>query len=247
MITFIAYFLGVFFPIKNIMPIIDENHNIFSKFEFHSLLVNWVLAVFTLFTILVALFKEEIIKFLKHPIIRVTNNSANMLNECLADVEQNRKISKEYSVVINIENNGNYEARNIDVLITKIIFFNTVANTEYEIPIDKKHVKVNEPDSLLLLPSMTCSALLFSLSKDSVAQTNTSIDNSDNYYILKIGENVIDKQYQKGELKIHFQAYCDGGFKDSKIIKIKWDGTWEDRLSDISPNHLCVEEVNDNE
>ena len=101
-----AYFLGVYFPIKNISPIIDENHIILSKFEFHSLLVNWILACLTFVTVIIALFKEEILKALKHPIIHIIDNSTNILNECLADVEQDRKIAKEYHYDITIENKG---------------------------------------------------------------------------------------------------------------------------------------------
>lgn len=243
----VTYIIGMKFPIKNILPILEENRTPITVFEFHSLIVNWVLAIFTFTTIIVALLKEDIIRFLKHPKIYICKNQTNILCESLADVEQNRKIAKEYYSSINIENNGNFEARNIDIVITKIMFLNTVANTEFEIPIENKHIKLKNSDSLLLFPSMTCSGILFSLSRELNSQTNSSSSNSESSYILKIGENIIDKEYQKGEIKLLIQAYCDGGYKDSKILKIKWDGKWKDRLSDISPKHLCIEEVNENE
>ena len=239
----IAYFIGMCFPIKNILPVIVENRPQITPYEQHSLVVNWVLAVLTFLTIIVALMKEEIFRFFRHPTISIMKNNSSALKESLADVEQNRKVSREYYYPIDIENTGNIEARNIDIIISKIKYFNTLSNNEVDVVIEKKHIRINDGESKLLLPpAMTCSAVLFSISKESTSQANVRNPSQDSY-ILKIGDSIIDTEYQKGELSILFQAYCDGGYKDSKTVKLKWDGEWKDRLTDISPSHLNIEEV----
>ena len=240
----IGYFLGMFVPIKNIIPVISENRTEISAYEWHVLVVNWVLAFVTLLTVFVALFKEEIIKLFRHPKLLLVKDNESCLKEALSEMEQGRKIATEFYYTVRIENTGNVEARNIDILIISLNYSNNVI--EKAIPINDRHIKLNDSNlEKLLAPSMVTETTIFSIAKEMLSQnvTNGQTDYHDNTCVLKIGNNNIPKDYYQGTISLLFQIYCDGGYKDNRLIKIKWDGIWEDRLEDIKKNHISIEEV----
>lgn len=243
-VLLVGYILGMFFPIKNIMPIIDENSPKITAYEYHALFVNWLLVIVTFLTVCVALLKEEIIKFFRHPKIVVLKDN-NCLKENLSEVEQDGKFATRYYYNVRIENSGNVEARNIDIIIVSVKYKNSVV--ENEIPIKNRHICLSDMDSgKILAPSMITEAILFSIENESLVQNvqNESKNNSNNSScVLRIGNNKIKNEYYQGEIKLSIQVYCDGGYKDTRVIKIKWDGVWEDRLDDIKKNHISIEEV----
>ena len=63
------------------LPVVEKNTNTISTYEFHSLIVNWVLVVTTLLTVIVALLKEEIVKCFRHPKLSIHRKEKNALKE----------------------------------------------------------------------------------------------------------------------------------------------------------------------
>lgn len=234
-----GYFLGVKIPFTNELPlVIEASKSTVSKFEYFSLLINFILAVFTLLTIAVALLKEEIVGLWKKVIFSAHLDSEHGFVENISR-RSGSPSADSYQLKLNITNNGTINALNCRVIISKVIYKNSTSNNTREIKNHTNKILTNS-EHQILSPSTS-----FEIT---IAEINVNRDNSDNNVssagqaapapapALLIAGRQIDQDCHYGSIEVHFSIHCDSTASLKRIIIIQWDGTWKDRLADIQPH-----------
>ncbi|MGY4041090.1 hypothetical protein [Aeromonas hydrophila] len=237
-----GYLLGVKVPFTNELPlVIDQKKLEVSKFEYFSLLINLVLAVFTFLTIAVALLKEEIVGLWKKVIFSADLDNEKGFVENISR-RSGSTSADSYQLKLKITNNGTINALNCRVIISKVIYKNGASNNAREMKYHANKILTNS-EHQILSPSTS-----FEIT---IAEININRDNSDNVSntgpvtpapaptptpTLLIAGGQIEQDCHNGSLEVHFPIHCDSTESLKKVMIIQWDGAWKDRLADIQLN-----------
>ncbi|WP_429173636.1 hypothetical protein [Aeromonas salmonicida] len=231
-----GYIIGVNFKFTDHVPwVIDEHRSTLSAFEYFSLLINFILAFFALLTIAVALLKDEIVSIWKKVMF-----SAELESECgfIENINNRNDASSSadnYQLKVNVTNDGTINALNCKIIISKVFHTNINSSHRREIKLSKTmHPQL---ENQIIPPSTSFEIML--------AEINLKRDNSDNNTeqkkttlepIFFIAGNIIDPECHAGVIEVHFSIHCDSTESLKRIIEIKWDGVWKNRLTDIKPH-----------
>lgn len=240
------YIIGGAYPLPFMTPQIAENQSLISAYEALSLSVNIVLAILTFLTVIVALLKEEIIKLWRKAILEIEADEQSMFREKLRE-NSGTSISELYYIKLRLINKGSIDARNCRVHISKITHKNNATQHASSIEILKKAVILEDNESPILPPFSSLDFNLVSIN-DGGSNSSSAPDASKppgytppKSPILIVAGNEIQTEYHHGVIEIHLAIHSDGMLPVKKIISIRWDGQWKQRLSDICPKHLGAE------
>lgn len=236
----VSYSIGMLFPIKNIVPILKKTETSLSPYELYSLAVNGMLALITFLAMLVALLKEEIVYLWRKPKLAIAQNeNSSLLSEHIQDDSNTaQRVADRYNVIITIENKNKVDAKNIKIQISNAIFINHNTKNKSKIPFKNKIIKVGDNQNLSMYSMLDLN--IASLKNVQIQKEKCMTDKAIPRVSLFIGENELPDEYCNGEIKIYIVITCEGGYALKKCLSIRWDGKWENRLSDISPTHLEV-------
>ena len=231
-ILVIGYFVGVFLPF-NIRPEIDYKPLTSGEYYYYSITTFGVIATFL--TVIVALFKDDIIRFLKRVKFKFDFMEDKPLHEETENIQGTKKATKYYSVA-NIKNIGNISADNCELFIDKIIF--TSDNRSDIILAESKPILLLERKERVYIPSQGKIPLhLFELNHPQKSSTSDGHGKEEIPPKLKI-LGYTDINATNGGVWI-----CSYSFHSSSMqkpqrfdVKISWDGHWEHRLSEMSSN-----------
>ena len=145
-VAIVAYFLGMLFPIKNILPLISKNTEEVSSYERWVLVANYLLAFLALVTVIVALFKEEITSLWRKPKLCITQKEdSSLLVERLKENTNNGNNEADcYDVLISIKNDGIVDAKNLKVKFLDAFFINPLTQSDSKILLERKIISIEE-------------------------------------------------------------------------------------------------------
>ncbi len=240
----VGYFLGVLLPC-NILPQINENTITRGEFFYYTVTAIGVFA--TVLTVIVALFKDDLIGLFKRVKLDINLSGSNKLQEDIEDNDGTKKASKYYSTAI-IENSGNIHADNCELYIDRIVH---ISDSKSNILLsESKPLEWAGKRDRIYIPSQGKIPLhLFELLP---AQKNSTpgaedgkVENSHVKLSLYGFSNIVVEEGVKGEWKCTYSIHSSSMQKPIKFeVTITWNGAWEDRLSEMSNNLEVVLDSN---
>lgn len=237
-IVLAAYVVGVIFPIQRLLPTINPLGPKVSSYECYALVVNILLALFTLLTVIVALFKEEIVSLWRKPQLNIDENSLELEEHLGQESKDSPSFANEYTAKFTISNKKNIVAQDVKITITAIKFTNHQTGTTSSIKLETKDFVFSEEKNITKFNPLEIK--FFSLTREVTTQGKTGSGQvSVELFKMKIGENEILDDYLNGELEFCFMVFCSN-CSIEKSISIKWDKKWKDRKTDMSPEHLLI-------
>ena len=237
-IAFVAYIAGVILPLHRFLPVIKQIGPEVTRYEYYSLIVNIGLAIFALLTVIVALFKEEIVSFWRKPQLCVDENSLELEEHLGQESKDSPSLANEYTAKFTISNKKNIVAQDVKIIITAIKFMNHQTGTISSIKLETKDFAFSEEKNITKFNPLEIK--FFSLTREVTTQGKTgSGQTSVELFKMKIGENEILDDYLNGELEFCFMVFCSN-CSIEKSISIKWDKRWKERKTDMCPGHLSI-------
>jgi hypothetical protein len=180
-------------------------------------------------TIFVALMKEDIVKLwrkVKFELEKKTDYFEEILGE-----DSKTKKAKQYVINLNIINAGSINAINCFILFKKISVEHN--GPTKSLPISNTEIRwKNEDFHDIITPY---SNKIFTAFVLNAGQTTENKDDIGSPYI-QIGDNIFNNETCIGKIKIEYQVICDNIPPHIITLDITWDGSWENRLVDISGN-----------
>ena len=240
-ITAAIFIIGVFvgysydlLRIKNTQLLAD-----LSFFEFSSLLVRGIAAVFTLLAVIVALFKEDIRKIWEYSDIQVNLSSAGFKE---IQKKQNENISgnaletirvDQYCCDLHVINKGNITAISNEILIEGITFKGV--NFPKPITVDINQTKltwIGGDEERVDLPRNTLrkSTILSIHSPESVSPPGETNLNPKSHII--IGKNRIIN-HGNGTYEIEFIVSGNNNSPIRYLLALDWNGQWANRKMEM--------------
>lgn len=227
----IGYFVGVFIPF-NLRPEIVPKPVSSGEFYYYSVTTIGVIA--TSLTVIIALFKEDINRLFKKVKIEFSFLRDKKLHEDVEDIKGNKKAKKYYCIYL-IKNVGNISADNCELFLEKIIFIGKDKSQtilEESIP-----VSLAKNKEVLHLPCEGKVSLhLFDFNRPSRNSTPEGKGNilPPRLNILGFTEILAESE---GEWVCSYSLHSSSMHKPERFeLHIKWNGQWEDRLSEMSNN-----------
>ena len=228
----IGYFIGVFLPFNFLRPEII-NKPITNK-ELYDSVVGTMSVFVTILTVIVALFKEDIIRLLKKVKLNFEFMEGNELHEETVNIQGTKKATKYYSVS-NLKNMGNISADNCELFIDKIIF---ISNSRSDtILAESKPISLLENKERVYIPTQGKIPLhLFELHCPQKSSTPDGQRNSTPPKLRILGNSDIYVE-KGGEWECYYSFHSSSMLKPQCFkIKISWNGNWEERLTEMISN-----------
>lgn len=227
----VGYFIGVFLP-YNIRPEIEYKPLTSGEYYYYTITTFGVIA--TGFTIIVALFKDDIISFFKHVKFQFDFMESKKLHEDTENVQGTKKAIKYYSVV-NLNNIGNISADNCELFIDRIIF--TSENRTDILLAESKPISLLERKERVYIPSQGKIPLhLFELHRPQKSSTPEGQRNDIPSKLKILGFTDISVE-KGGEWKCTYSFHSSSMLKPQRFeVIIYWDGNWEHRLTEMNSN-----------
>lgn len=227
-----GYFIGVFLPF-NIRPEIESKPLTSGEYYYYTITTFGVFATFL--TVIVALFKDDIIRFFKRVKFKFDFMEDKELHEETESIQGTKKATKYYSVS-DLTNIGNISADNCKLFIDKITF--TSDNRSDIILAESKPISLFDSKERVYIPSQGKIPLhIFELlqpQKSSTAdgQGKEAIPSK----LIILGHTGIYVE-KGGEWKCSYSLHSASVLKPQKFeVKISWNGNWEHRLTEMSSN-----------
>lgn len=231
----LGYFLGIFFPF-NIRP--EIKHQPLTSGEYYYYAITTIGVIATILTVIVALFKADIIRLLKHVKFKFEFMDDREIHETTEDVQGTKKATKYYSVS-NLENIGNISADNCELYIDKIIFYSD--NRSDIILAESKPFDWISSKGRVYIPSNGKMPLhLCELHKPQKSSTPDGQGNDipPKLKILGYSDIYVEKG---GKWECFYSLHSSSMLKPKRFkVTITWNGNWEQRLTEMV-NNLNVE------
>lgn len=227
----VGYFIGVFLPL-NIRPEIVSKPLTSGEYYYYFITTCGVIATFL--TVIVALFKDDIIQLLKRVKFKFEFMENQELHEVTENIQGTKKATKYYSVS-NLVNIGNISADNCKLFIDKIIF--TSDNKTNTILTESKPVYLLDSKERVYIPSQGKIPLhLFELLQPQKSSTPDGQRNDILSKLRILGYSDINVE-KGGEWKCLYSLHSSSmQIPQCFEVKISWDGNWEHRLTEMSSN-----------
>lgn len=226
-----GYFIGVFLPL-NIRPEIIYKPLTNGEYYYYTITTFGVFATFL--TVIVALFKNDIIRLFKRVKFKFDFMDDNELHEETEDIQGTRKATKYYSVS-NLTNIGNISADNCELFIDRIIF--TSDNRSDIILSESKLISLFERKERVYIPSQGKIPLhLFELHQPQKSSTPEGQRNEIPPKLKILGYTDINVA-KSGVWICSYSFHTSSMLKPQRFeVKISWDGNWESRLTEMNSN-----------
>lgn len=231
----IGYFIGVFMPF-NIRPEVEHKPLTSGEYYYYTITTFGVIA--TILTVIVALFKNDIIRFFKRVKFKFDFMDDKKIHETTEEVQGTKKATKYYSVS-NLENIGNISADNCELYIDKIIF-NTDNRTDIVLAESKPFEWLSRKERVYIPSNGKMPLHLFELHKPQKSSTPDGQGNDIPSKLRILGHS--DIYVEKGGTWECFYSLHSSSMLKPKRFKetITWNGNWEQRLTEMI-NNLTVD------
>ena len=208
-------------------------------------------AIATLIASVIALFKENILSWIRKP--KITNNlkSLTFKEDLESEEESNAETTVNkascYSLVLKVSNTGNQDCENIEFLL-KSLDYRETPSYEYKSleQIPDKPLWLNsskETSKNLRANGGECKIQLIRIyapnrKKQSKTQSPSSTPG------FSIGNiSLSDNKIKKGCYKATFEMYSKNYKKITYVVEFEWDATWQWRIADMQISNFKVYEV----
>lgn len=228
----IGYFIGVFFPF-NVQPEIVVKPLTSGEYYYYKITTFGVVGTFL--TVVVALFKDDIIRLFKRVKFRFNFMEDQKLHEETENIQGTKKATKYYSVS-NLTNIGNINADDCKLFIDKIIF---TSDSKSDIILsESKPISLLVDKERVYIPSQGKIPLhLFELHQPQKSSTADGQGKEEIPPKLKILGHTDINVEKGGEWKCSYSLHSSSMLKPQRFeVQISWDGNWEHRLSEMSSN-----------
>lgn len=230
----IGYALGILLPC-NILPEINENDISRGEFFYYTVTAIGVFATFL--TVIVALFKEDIIRLLKKADLKFSFINDTTFKEDIEDIKGTKKAKKYYSIA-KIENSGNIHAANCELYLDRIEFIMDKNTDISEVIVsESKPVKWNGEKDRIYIPSDANTTLhLFELYPPQESSTpDEGSGNNTPAELCLLGHNKLKVEKGGGEWRCYYSIHSSTMNKPRRFVThLKWNGVWEHRYSEMS-------------
>lgn len=227
----IGYFIGVFLPF-NIRPEIVDKPLTIGEYYYYTVTTFGVFATFL--TVIVALFKNDIIRLFKRVRFKFDFMEGKELHEETENIQGTKKAIKYYSVS-NLQNIGNISADNCKLFIDKIVYASDVRSDI--ILAESKPISLFNSKESVYIPSQGKIPLhLFELLQPQKSSTpdGQRNDTPPKLKILGFSDITVEKG---GEWRCSYSFHSSSMQKPQYFeVKISWDGNWEHRLTEMNSN-----------
>lgn len=195
----------------------------------------------TFAAVIVALFKDEIMKWFKRPNVDVSLVNENGFEENL-DLNQKNPQAKAYICSLKLENIGNVEALQCQLFISEVRIrkndkklWNPLKSNKSQNVVKWGRDKAGSID----IPSSTSNKTeLFRLAKNEISSlpTTTTTKAKDKTIFLLHGFESMHKFQNGGDLEIDYYLKYKNGNTIKFTISVYWDGKWENRMTEMQNN-----------
>lgn len=228
----IGYFIGVFLPF-NIRPVIEDKPLTSGEYYYYTITTFGVIATFL--TVIVALFKDDIIRLFKRVKFRFDFMENRELHEETENIQETKKAIKYYSVS-NLTNIGNISADNCKLFIDKII---CVSDNKSDIILaESKPISLLDGKERVYIPSHGKISLhLFELLQPQKSSTADGHGKEEIPPKLKILGHTDISVEKGGEWRCIYSLHSSSMLKPQRFeVIISWNGCWEHRLTEMNSN-----------
>ena len=226
----IGYFIGIFLPL-NIRPEIEYKPLTSGEYYYYTITTFGVFATFL--TVIVALFKDDLIRLIKHTKLNFSFHDNKSLWEDIIDIHGTKKAQKYFSIVT-LENQGNLIAENCELFLDRIER-QVEGNTEIHLS-ESKQINWMPNKERIYIPSE--GNISFHIFEFLQPQKISTPDGKTNTIPAKF--NILgypDIIAENGKWIFSFTLHSSSINKPLKFIfKVDWNGKWESRLTEMEHN-----------
>ncbi len=227
-VLIVGYLIGVFFPLCLRPQVLSEP---ITKGEYINVFVNVVVAITSVLAILVALFKESILRRLNHPVMDVQLLEEGIVENI--DREQQNPKTDSYECLIEINNIGNITAEAVDVVVEEVRYSKKDKTDLKQLRgVTGSKKLMWDSSSEELLPLIPKEVKLFTIVSPDNFGTPAKTDKEE----LRIKFNGIDlhlRQSQKGYWKVKYYIKHKNGKSVHFSLFVDWDGSWKNRKTEM--------------
>ncbi|MCM1302314.1 MAG: hypothetical protein NC250_03100 [Alistipes senegalensis] len=223
-----GYILGMFFPFVGWCKVSDSP---ITKGDYYGIFVNVFLTIATFLTVIVALWKESILRYFKHPQCEIELLDEGIIENI--DIDQPSPQADSYECVLKIHNKGNIVATGCEVCISEVLY-SKKSSTEKKPIRDLSGKKKLYWESVFLdiPPRISKELLLFKIcSPNNFGTPNTNLTN--NCRIDFNGVQIPLNRAQSGVWEIRYYMNYKNGESIHFGLNIEWDGSWKYRKSEM--------------
>ncbi len=215
----LGYINGCIWPILPLPYILNDDT--VSKYEHYSLFAGIFGVMATVATIIVALFKDDIIGCFKSVKFNFSLPEGDLIEH-----RNGNDYPLKYDNFILIENHGNVYAQNCECQIDSLKFIGRTDVKETGIPVNKHYIKFLDEQTTNIPINGKKSMTIFEINSTELPDGKKAVQ-------FRIGENDMIVPYQGGTwiCTCSFNAYNTRPI--TKDIEIKWDGKWHDIKTDM--------------
>lgn len=154
------------------------------------------------------------------------------------------KQARRYIMNLSVINNGTIDAINCSLTVSSIKISKNGKRTSLKIN-NKKLLWDNSEEKHRISPSLRATFTALILDSGSTMQNAKDAQkNEDDEPFIQIGENRLSKDDCTGTMEILYHLTSDNMALHIINLSIKWDGTWESRLIDLTKDSkLSTEEI----
>ena len=226
----LSFLLGVYFP-RSLRPTVLESP--ITKGEYIDIFINIVVALASFLAVIVALFKESILRLLNHPKLDVQLLEDGIVEDI--DREQQTPKTDSYKCLLEVCNKGNVVAEAAEIVVEEVKYSKR-GFSELE-PLrgirGKKKLLWNSA-AVELPPFIPKEVELFNIDcPNNYGTPNVSTGNSEKIKIKYNGLDLNVKQCQKGFWRIKYYIGYKNGSSIRFILSVEWDGTWKNRKTEM--------------
>lgn len=236
LIVFIAYLFGNYLPIEAIRPIITDKT--LSKGEYNSFISSLISSIITFFTLLIALFKEDLRELWKRPILKFElpeNHTIEDLDSSLdSESEIETIIAKRYLSSIQIINSGNLPALDCEMYLDSLEFTPNDSSIKQNIFCPSSSLEWNGTESkIVVIPSGGKKIIDIIMVTAPEKYSTPDSEKTNNKSQLHIGLIPFENYECKGIWNAKFILFAKNHKPVNLDIEVKWNGVWKGRLTDF--------------
>lgn len=230
-----------FFINKNIWTIIDSSKTI-GIWDLIYYMFSILAALGTWAAVVVAIWKDSIIRLFYHPDIKLCLSDSNGYSEEV-DTSQQTPQAEVYNCILKISNNGSVPAKCCEVILTNIGYATKKGNTLKPLKDFSAHSnKLWWESPFVEIPNkISKEILLFHI--DAPGSSVTPTASSSNAHIDINGFKLKDKNSMKGYWELSYYLGYENGERKQFMLSIEWTGEWKTRKTEMQDVlHVKLEE-----
>lgn len=245
----LGYIIGQFIPWAYLHPtIVDKTINLN---DFYTRLITLTGTFATLLAVTVALFKEDIRKFWEFAFLQISfrdnNNLCEVLEEAKSDSINSVNKANKYETFIVVFNSGKLPAKNCELYLERLTFKNDTYTSLQEIQTTGIALDWwGKNDKTILIPATGKAHIgVFEITSPNSQPVSSEPNEKDGEQKLKpkirFGNIESPITYEHGTWEATFILYSENAKPLEFLLTIKWNGSWEHRLSEMTKKCITIE------